>query len=485
MRTCFVHVPIPLRKVENRQRYWENFDRRYKSVHPVMKPMRKALFELPHWVPWLAGVVRAAGFDDLDAVELYTDCTLLNGMDEHRVVSTMRAHEADVYLFSPMTINLPQALRIAELVKELYPAAKTVFGGIVATPLHREVAAHPCVDYVVRDRGEYALPDLLRRLRGDDVAEPPRNLTYTDDDGTVVTTPGLHPYPAVADIPFPVVDIFPAETGQDLRYIRQNYALGCPFTCDFCTIQTIGRKPSYFSISRVLAEIDAYREHYGHHHHVYFGDETFTLHADHTLELCSALADRGDIYYDCQTRLNCFRDARLPDAMFESGCRWVELGLESANQDTQDDYKQHTSLSQVETTLARLADAGLPTCTFLIVGLPNETLDNMRRSVDYVTWLLERGLLTASYISVFVPYPGTPMFNDPERHGMRLHHHAYDLYNEELPPVFDSPYATAAQIYRIFEESVGQLADAMAGPPTLATAGVSTQPVFGEFYRGG
>ncbi|WP_409473573.1 B12-binding domain-containing radical SAM protein [Streptomyces sp. HC307] len=485
MHIAFIHTPIPLREVKNRGDYWRSFDTRYIAAHPNVQPMRKILWELPHWVPWLAGVLEEAGFDSMEALDFYGDCAVIDGMDEVKITERLTSHPADVYLFSPMTINLPQALRIAEIVKGLYPRAITIFGGVVVTPLHEEVARNRSVDYVVRDRGEYALPELLLALRdGKDLAGI-RNLVFEQPDGELAVAK-LNPYMPVERIPFPKVDIFPKDTGLDLRYIRQNYALGCPFTCDFCTIQTIGRKPEYFSPERVVSEVAAYRAQFGEHHHVYFGDETFTANTRRTLEICSALEEQGNITYDCQTRLNCLRDERLPDALQRSGCRWLEIGLESSNPDTQHTFKQHTKLDPLEGTLARLRDAGLPTCSYLIVGLPNEKPDAMRHTVEWAASLIDRGLLYASYISLFVPYPGTPMFDHPERYGMKLLHRQYDLYNEELPPVVDTKYATSDEVYEIFVQGVGTLAEAMGRAPAHTFAHSDQVPehrAYGEFWR--
>lgn len=487
MRIAFVHTPIPLRRVQNRGDYWEAFDKRYLAAHPNVRPMRKVLWELPHWVPWLAGVLREAGHDEsLDVIELYGDCTVIDGIDEARIFDRLADRPADVYLFSPMTINLPQALTIAEMAKAISPGAKTVFGGIVATPLYRELISHAAVDFVVRDRGEYAITALMSALKGDRELTTVPNLAFHDRAGDLVETP-IGPYMPASDIPFPQVDIFPPETGSDLRYIRQNYALGCPFKCDFCTIQTIGRKPLYFTPERVISEIRAYREHYGRHHHVYFGDETFTLHTPRTLEICAALEDEGDITYDCQTRLNCLRDARLPGALQRSGCRWLEIGLESANFTTQASMKQRTDLSRLENTLASLRDGGIPTCSYLIVGLPTESLDDMRRTVEWGCSLIDRGLLHASYLSVFVPYPGSPMFARPEDYGMRLLHKQFDLYNEELPPVIETQQASSDEIYDVFIEGVGMLAESMSRKPALTFDETSPAPArsYGEFWRAG
>ncbi|MEV2221340.1 radical SAM protein [Nocardia vinacea] len=424
--------------------------------------MRKVLWELPHWVPWLAGVLRAAGFRELEVLDLYGDCALVDDIDDAAIARRLGAADADVYLFSPMTINLPHALRIASMVKAGNPAATTVFGGVVATPLHSELAGRPEVDYVVRDRGEIALPALLSALWARSGVEQVPNLSFRDAAGDAVTTPLCAPL-EVSRIPFPMVDIFPPDTGLDLRYIRLNYALGCPFDCSFCTIQTIGRKPSYFPLERVIAEAEAYRAHLGDHHHVYFGDETFTVHPGRTAALCDALTRHGDITYDCQTRVSALRDLGVFAQLWASGCRWLELGLESASPATQAALKQHTDLRQLESTLAAAADAGIAVCTYVIVGLPGESVDDMRRTVDWVASLIDRRLLVSSYLSVFVPYPGTAMFATPQRYGMRLRHRRFELYSEELPPVLDSDTADADRVYEVYLAGLGVLSEAMTG----------------------
>ncbi|WP_431886172.1 radical SAM protein [Micromonospora wenchangensis] len=165
----------------------------------------------------------------------------------------------------------------------------------MATPLAHEVAAHPSVDYVVVDRGERALPAPLDALRdGEDVAtrrQPglpgqPRQ-DQPDRDPLSRRRPRRPALPENRPVP--------ASSGGDIRYLRQVYALGCPYQCTFCTIQTIGRRPGYFPIERVLREIRAYRAHYGAHHNIYWGDETFALHPERTLELLDALDREGDV----------------------------------------------------------------------------------------------------------------------------------------------------------------------------------------------
>lgn len=485
MHIVFVHTPMATVPVAEREPFWNAFDIRYATAHPGLRPMKNVLWELPHWMHWLAGVLIAAEYPSLEALDLYcSECTL-DGIDEARMAAAIRAAPGDLYLFSPMTPNLMFALQIAALVKSLHPAARTVFGGVVATPLHQVIAAHPAVDIVLFGRGELALPALVRALDGKGDLAGVGQISTKNRWGDVVTSAKSYPWLPVNDIPPPKIDLFGPEVGDDLRYLRQVYALGCPFKCSFCTIQTIGQKADYFAIERVIAEIHAYRRHYGEHHNVYFGDETFTVSTPRTLALCEALKADGTIRYDIQTRLNCLTDDTVLRALHDSGCRWVEIGLESLDQSTQDQHKQRLRLSAVEDTLKRVRDAGLPACSFMVSGFPNQTLDDMRRSIDLAADLIARDLLQATYLFGLVPYPGSDLYEHPERFGMRLLHHDYRYYHEELMPVYATDHAGPEAMHRVFLEGVSQLAEAMSGPSALLPAPLGVDlSRYGAFWQG-
>lgn len=470
MKITFVHTPMPVNPVPERELFWRNFDIQYHGAHPGLRHMEGGMWELPHWMHWLAGVLISEGFTSLDVLDLYSSETTIKGINIARVRDALSDHEADVYLFSPMTANITFAYQIAEVIKSEYPGSVIVFGGVMATPLHEEVASHPCVDYVVFDRGEYALPALLRSLRTHTQITEVGNLCYKDKSGAIVTNQTRYQYLPVSQIPFPKVDLFPSSTGKSLRYIRIVHALGCPYKCPFCTIQTIGRKADYFPINRVLAEIRAYRSYYGEHHNIYWGDETFTLDLPHTLQLCAALEAEGNLHYDCQTRLNCLTKPATVKALSASGCRWLEVGLETMNQESQNIFKQGVKVATAEAILAGIRDAGIAVCTFMVHGFPNQTLDEMKRSIEWTCELIEKDLLQASYLQMLVPYPGGDLYAHPERYGMRIQHKRYELYSEDMCPVFDSAFATPDESYLAFTEGLTGLAQAMNKKPYFGSA---------------
>ncbi|HEY0098820.1 MAG TPA: hypothetical protein VGB76_07690 [Pyrinomonadaceae bacterium] len=97
-------LPVP-----ERQLFWRNFDIQYHAAHPGLRHMKNNLWELPHWMHWLGGVLVHEGFPLLDVIDFYTSETAFSGINRTKVREVLSEHPADVFLFSPMTPNLPFA----------------------------------------------------------------------------------------------------------------------------------------------------------------------------------------------------------------------------------------------------------------------------------------------------------------------------------------------------------------------------------------
>lgn len=478
MRVVFVDTPIPTAAFMSggvcQSRYWDAFNTRYGEAHANALGADSGIWELPHWMPWLAGVLRAASFDNLVAIAPGALEVEYGDLDTATALRKVGETPGDVYLLSPMAVNLHIALKVAEVIKARYPQAHVVFGGVVASPLAALVATDPNVDYVIVGRGEVALPALLAALERNRGVGDVGNLVWRSDNGAIRRSPRVYDALHPSQLPFPDVGILPKTLGPQLRYLRVVHGLGCPYSCAFCTIQTIGRAARHFSTSRVLEEIAAYRAQFGSGHHVYFGDETFTLPNRKARELCDAIATAGGVAFDCQTRLDALGDLSLLGRLAEAGCKWLEIGLESYDQDVQVRFKQGTALSSLDRVLKAARANGLAVCTYLVNGWPNQTLDDMRRSVERVCDYIDTGLLRGSYFGNLVPYPGSPLFEAPAKFGIRIRHWDYRLYSEERAPVFDTAHATAEAIHRLFVEGREMLGEAMRATSFVAETAEET-----------
>jgi len=132
-------------------------------------------------------------------------------------------------------------------------------------------------------------------------------------------------------------------------------------------------------------------------------DQTFGVQKKRGLELCDAFAARGDLSWTTYARPD-HADDELFAAMKRGGCHTVMMGVESASPDVLAKYQKHYDVAQVRAGFARAKRHGLRTVGTFIIGLPEETEDSIRASLDLA---LELELDFMS-LNMAVPRFGTP-----------------------------------------------------------------------------
>ncbi len=174
---------------------------------------------------------------------------------------------------------------------------------------------------------------------------------------------------------------------------------GCPYPCTFCVIGTLGFQTR--PVADALEEIDALRA--GGVTELFFMDQTFGVVRERGLELCAALAERGDLSWTGYTRPDVADDEMLA-AMKSAGCHTVMMGVESADDDLLAAYKKGYRSSIIADAFARAKRHGLRTVGTFIIGLPEESEASLQRTLDLAIGL-EMDFMS---LNMAVPRFGTP-----------------------------------------------------------------------------
>ncbi len=126
-----------------------------------------------------------------------------------------------------------------------------------------------------------------------------------------------------------------------------------------------------------------------------------------------------------------------------------------------------SSMGKGETTfvvrekLATAKSAGLKTGAFFMFGYPGETAASAQKTLELMESLFDNHLLDYVDCSVFVPYPGLPMFSSPQNYGLIPHApfwsdtpqwEFWGRYNE--PPVFDLEEMPREEVFRVWQEAI-------------------------------
>jgi B12-binding domain/radical SAM domain protein len=336
------------------------------------------------------------------------------------------------------------ALEVARIVKEVHPDVPVIFGGLSSSYFHQELIGYPQVDFVLRgDSTEPPLHELLVALRDGTPLERIPNLTWKDG-GNVRVNP--HTYlPASLDY----VDIRPDRV-VEMMLRHRDFAgplpfrgwwrnpiaavftvKGCAYECvtcgsshTTCTHLTKRQRPVYRSPASLVANVEAFAR-LTKGPIALIGDLRMAgeAHASEVLERLRASGIENEIIIEL---------FGAPPAGFLreiDRCvpHWsIEFSPESHDQEVrnaQEGEADYTTeqMEQMLVEALRLRCERLD--VFFMIGLPGQSLESVRGSVDYCERLFQLcDQRLSCYISPMGPFidPGSRGFEQPERFGYRL-----------------------------------------------------------------
>jgi hypothetical protein len=181
--------------------------------------------------------------------------------------------------------------------------------------------------------------------------------------------------------------------------------------------------------------------------HVFFYDDLFTTDRKRVAEFCELKERRGvKVGYNCIARLE-HVDRELLQLLKRSGCWQVNFGIESGDPEVIRKHRKFYGLDEVNSKLQAVKDAGMRVKGLFMVGLPGESEESIRLTMDYALALP----LDEINVTMFTPFPGAPVYANIREHG---------AFNEEWPlmncvnPVFVPNGMTAAQLQSLYDEFI-------------------------------
>lgn len=187
----------------------------------------------------------------------------------------------------------------------------------------------------------------------------------------------------------------------------------CPYHCTFCAKQETGRSPLRFRTAKnVLAEVDLLRTKGFEAIAIY--DDDVLINKKRDYQIFAGLKERN-MPYRCMTRTNLAKKEDL-QMLKDTGCAELAIGVESADSYIHEVVCQKGTTVEQDTNFVRLCkEIGLRVKTYLIIGLPSESVDTVTTTKEW----LEKEKPDNFDISIFTPYPGSDIYNNPEK---------YDIY---------------------------------------------------------
>jgi len=418
-----------------------------------------------HGLLQLAAILREAGAS-VDVFDFHVVDIMLRrdrriaGPDDFRGV--IEHKQASLYGISSKLVGSKRAMQIAQIIKEVHPAAKVVMGGVHPTFYAPEtLALCPEVDVVARGETDHIIVDLWRWSKGEvDLADIP-GITFRVGDEIVSTEKSLEQIDLDA-LPFPAYDLVARET--DPLVPRILTARGCTLRCVFCSSAALfGYKFNSRQALRVVDQIERTRDEFGVEF-VCLGDLTFMAHKETGVAICEEMVRRDlGVRWSTQTTIGRI-DADAAELMARAGCVQIGFGVESGSQLVIDDSNKTIVAENTEAQFRTIKAAGMSVQTYWVFGLPGETIESATTSISMLREWIRAELIDAVHITMAVPYPGTPLYENPDAYGISIIDDDFDNYWTSSAslgiglPVIESKDLSRSHIYMFW-----QMAHAVAG----------------------
>ncbi len=382
----------------------QNFLGKGSQFMPVLEPL--GLLSI-------AAYIRQSGYD-VKVLDAFA-AKFSNEMVKDFIVKT----KPDVIGLTSFISNGEVVFEIGRWVKQNCPGIFVVLGNVHAGAYAEAYLRSGCADCVVHGDGEEVfvriikqiedkssladIPSLSLLLNG--CYRPPTECALVKDLASLplpardMLDPKLYNFPNITNMPYSY------RLGRVAKHMFTSR--GCPFNCAFCAVQKHhGRR--HYSIPQVLEEIQVLIEQYKTNY-IFFMDPIFAVDKQRTLELCHKIKEsKLKFRWGCEAHVNCI-DTEMIRAMESAGCHDMSFGIESGVQSLLERVNKGTNLADIEYSIAlvkkhtRIVIGGL-----FILGLPGETYQDSLQTIAFAKKLP----LDMAQFSIFVPYPGSPMFHE-------------------------------------------------------------------------
>ena len=325
------------------------------------------------------------------------------------------------------TQHIYNALKIVKIAKENNPNCVTVLGGPHPTVTAKEtLQENKFVDVIVRGEGEATFVDLLENISN---LHRVKGISYREKD-KIIENMAREYISDLDSLAFPAYHLLPMEKYK-IKYVRfdlgrvgsigdQYCAIstcrGCPYNCSFCSSRALwGKKWRARSAENVIDEIKFLKDKYNVKI-IDFMDDTFTINKERVLKISELTKKEGiDISWTACTRVNLF-DKDIAKSFKKGGCRLINFGLESANQQTLDFLQKGFTIDDSLKAVKNAKEENLNVAANFIIGVPGEN----RKMINKTILFAKKLNLKAPTFSILNPLPGTKIYENAKQNNLLL-----------------------------------------------------------------
>lgn len=386
------------------------------------------IYFLPHLPTlYMATILRNNGFD----VEINDFAAKKKKISDFQ--GFISNNESDVYVFYSVFLSEKTDIEAKKLILTKRTDAKFVYCG--TQPTWNPTGFLDENSYVIRGEPDFTILELMNAFKNNGTVENIKGISYLKNNQIINNAPA-ELIEEIDNVPIPdrtILDYSPYYNPKfsSLPHTAILTSRGCFGKCWYCVPNSLSfareleykkynnKKPGprLHSVERVIAE---FRElaRLGFKS-VSIVDDEFIWNDNRTVSICEGIKDLN-LEWLCLARPDMITE-RSVKAMSEAGCTYIDMGVESFDQNILNHIRKNIKIEDIEKAVRIIKKYGIePEINVLIGATPYETEETIKNTIKEVEKLNLKYVL----YSIAAPFPGTDFYYAAKDNGWMI----YDDY---------------------------------------------------------
>jgi radical SAM superfamily enzyme YgiQ (UPF0313 family) len=310
---------------------------------------------------------------------------------EEKWLSFMQEKQPDVIA---LYTNLMTKVKLLSLIKKLksdpnLANTKILMGGPDVTYNWENYLTHGA-DFLVIGEGEETFLEFCQTFYGDKKYSSIPGLAFLNQEGGMVKNQPRIKIRNVDELPMPnrkrinLEDYLQVwQTHHGKRTVNVSTQRGCPYTCQWCSTAVYGQSYRRRNPKLVVDEIEHLIEEY-QIEAIWFVDDVFTVSHKWIDAFVEEMQARNlKIDFECISRAERMNEDIIRK-LKSVGCFRIWIGAESGSQRIIDLMDRKVEIKNVREMMQLTKKIGVETGTFIMLGYPTETKEDITQTIDYL-----------------------------------------------------------------------------------------------------
>ena len=362
-----------------------------------------------------AAVLEKAGYE-----AKYIETTIKK-WDQKQFRAFLREDLSDIYSFYSVNLSQETDMQALKDIREIRGDIPVVFFGPAPSDRPAEFVADKN-SYVVRGEPEYTMLELAKALDATLNIKGIKSVSFRENE-EIIHNANREPIEDIDVLPFPARHLLEE---RDVYYnpklgVRPFTAVctsrGCSYRCIYCVPSSLSfsreleykhyfnkkppvrkRSPENIIEEFKLLKSQGYKA-------VNVQDDQFVWGEERTIKICEGIRDLG-IVWGCSARSDHLTEP-IVKAMADAHCKFIDLGVESFNQEILDYVKKDIDVKKNEEAIALVRKYGINAKINIMFGAsPLETPETIKKNMEEV----KRLKVDQVMYNIANPFPGTDFY---------------------------------------------------------------------------